>query len=95
MQHTLHPSGAIHILLRHIFGLSDQMIYHFSVGNQNRTYVFIDIFLQFQPERVRICEHCLKITRAPSAYEQCCTDQDNAFSWCRRIYHFSQSNGKR
>jgi len=48
-----------------------------------------------RPERVRICEHCLKITRAPSAYEQCCTDQDNAFSWCRRIYHFSQSNGKR
>lgn len=48
-----------------------------------------------RPERVRICEHCLKITRAPTAYEQCCTDQDNAFSWCKRIYNFSQSNGRR
>ena len=63
--------------------------------NQYSILVFICIYFQFQPERVRICEHCLKITRAPTAYEQCCTDQDNAFSWCRRIYHFSQSNGKR
>lgn len=48
-----------------------------------------------EPDRVRICEHCLKITRAPTAYEECCTDQDNAFSWCERIYNFSQSKGRR
>ena len=49
----------------------------------------------FQNDSVRVCEHCLKITRAPTAYEECCTDKDNAFSWCQRIYNFSQSKGRR
>ena len=52
-------------------------------------------FTFFQNDSVRVCEHCLKITRAPTAYEECCTDKDNAFSWCQRIYNFSQSKGRR
>ena len=54
-----------------------------------------NIFSLFQPKHVRICEHCLKITRAPQAYQECCQDKDNAFNWCARIYNYSHSHGRK
>lgn len=46
-----------------------------------------------EPHQVRICENCLKITRAPQAYQQCCTNTNNAFSWCQRIFKYVNNQG--
>lgn len=50
---------------------------------------------QCDSSRVRICEHCLKITRRPQAYENCCFDRNNAFGWCERIYSFTNRRNHR
>ena len=55
---------------------------------------YMNIFFSFQPNQVRICENCLKITRAPQAYQQCCSNTNNAFSWCERIYKYSVLNNR-
>jgi len=46
-----------------------------------------------EPHQVRICENCLKITRAPQAYQQCCSNVNNAFSWCERIFKYVNNQG--
>lgn len=48
------------------------------------------IFLQ---EKTRVCQNCIKITRAIGAYEACCTNKRNAFKWCKRIFDFTHPQG--
>lgn len=43
--------------------------------------------------RSRVCQNCAKITRAPTAIEECCSNRHNAFNWCRRLYDFHNALG--
>ena len=72
--------------------LVEKKLLNTHVDNLFRLYEHI--FFSFQPNQVRICENCLKITRAPQAYQQCCSNTNNAFSWCERIYKYSVLNNR-
>jgi len=49
---------------------------------------------QCDSSRVRVCEHCLKITRRPYAYENCCSNRNNSFGWCEKIYNFTNRRNR-
>lgn len=40
-----------------------------------------------------VCQNCAKILRYRLAYTHCLNDDDNAYSWCKRLYDFTNPLG--
>ena len=46
-----------------------------------------------QGMKSQVCQNCAKITRMRGAYEECCANENNAYSWCKRIFDFTNPLG--